>query len=271
MNSRIPFRLLLIVLVLSNSLLPLYAQDAKLSAPKSADEDKADQILRNAIEALGGSNYLNVRTVTARGRYTPFRDGQVAMPLSFLDYIVYPDKERTEFKGDGVKAIQTNTGDTGWVFDGITKAIKSMKPGQIADFRFAMRTNVDNLLRGMWKKEGAKAVYAGRREAGVAKRNEAVRVIYPDGFTVEFEFGAQDHLPAKVFYAKRNPENADEDIIEEDHMQKYLEFNGISSPFVIDHYRGGVQTSRINYDSIEFNLTIPDSMFTRPATAKDVK
>lgn len=247
------------------------AQADKTAATKPADEEKVAQILKSAVDALGGNAYLNVRTITARGLYTPFEGGQTAMPLKFVDYIVYPDKERTEFTGDGVKSIQTNTGDTGWIFDGMTRVIKAMKPKQIADFKFAMRTNVDNLLRGTWRNEGAKIAYAGRREAGVAKRNEAVRVTYPDGFVVEFEFGAQDHLPAKVLYAKKNPENEAEEIKEEDRMKKYLEFNGITAPFVIDHYRAGMQMSSINYDTIEYNAVIPDSLFVQPATVKEIK
>ncbi|MBV9210778.1 MAG: hypothetical protein JOZ52_09130, partial [Acidobacteria bacterium] len=129
----------------------------------------------------------------------------------------------------------------------------------------------DNLLRGAWRKEGARIAYAGRREAGLAKRNEVVRVIYPDGFTVDFEFGAQDHLPAKILWAKKNSENEAEEVKEEERMMQYINLKGINTPFVIDHYSGGAQQSRINYDSIEFNAQIADSLFARPATAKDVK
>ena len=263
-----PFLLIILVCLATST---IRAQGDKPITPKSSDGEKAEQILKSAMEALGGNTYLNVRTVTARGLYTQFEGGQGTLPLKFVDYIVYPDKERTEFSGEGVKSIQTNTGDAGWLVDGLTKVIKTMKPKQIADFKFAMRTNVDNLLRGMWRNDGAKIAYAGRREAGVGKRNEAVRVTYPDGFSVEFEFGAQDHIPVKVVYAKQNPENDTEEIKEEDRLQKYLEFNGIVSAFVVDHYRAGVQTSRLNYDTIEFNSPIPDSLFVRPATAKDVK
>lgn len=247
------------------------AQAGKTEAAKPADQEKAEQILQSAIDALGGRAYLSVRAITARGLYTPYEGGQTAMPLKFVDYIVFPDNERTEFSGDGVKSIQTNTGDTGWIFDGMTKVIKPMKPKQIADFKFALRTNVDNFLRGVWRSDGATIAYAGRREAGIAKRNEAVRVTYPDGFSVEFEFGANDHLPAKVVYAKKNPENDAEEIKEEDRMQKYLEFNGVTTPFVISHYRAGIQVSSINYDTIEFNAAMPENLFVQPVTAKDIK
>jgi hypothetical protein len=266
---RFPFvllPLLLICLTASSA----RAQDEKKDAPKpKAEVEKAEQILQRAAEALGGNAYLSVRSMAARGLYTQYRDGKPEVPMSFVDYIVYPDKERTEFKGDGIKSVQANTGDSGWVFDGLTKNIRDMKAAQVADFKLSMRTSVDNLLRGLWRKEGAQIAYAGRREAGVAKRNEAVRVTYPDGFTVEFEFGAQDHLPARVSYVRKKSDT--EEIKEEDRMMQYLNLNGILAPFVVDHFSTGVQQSRLNYNSIELNAQIADSLFARPATAKDVK
>lgn len=253
--------------------LPARAQNplAGTKQTDTASAEKAEQILLDALKALGGDSYLNVRTVVGRGYYTLYSGGQSGLPLSFVDYIVYPDKERTEFSGQGTKTIQTNTGETGWVYDGESKTLRDMKPPQIADFKQALRTSVDNLLRGAWRKEGATLNYIGRREAGLAKRNLAVRLTYKDGFTIEFEFGAQDHLPAKIIYQKPNPENDTEEITEEDRLAQYVEIGGIFVPFVIDHYRAGQQASRINYKSVEFNTPIADTLFTRPENAKAVK
>ncbi len=237
--------------------------------PAPAIEEKAEKILQRAVTALGGAAYLAVRSSIGRGLYTPFSEGRSSLPSSFIDYIIYPDKERTEFRGGGTKVIQTNTGDTGWLYDGASKTLKDMTPKQIADFKQAMRTNVDNLLRGVWRKEGAQVAYVGRREAGLAKRNEALRVTYADGFIVEFEFSAQDGLPAKTLYRRTNTEG--EEITEEDRLAQFINTNGIGSPFVIDHYTAGIQTSRINYQSIEFNPAIADTLFARPASVKAVK
>lgn len=250
------------------------AQDGKQTTPAaaaapSANDAKAEQIIERAIQALGGQSYLNVRSTTSRGYYTIFKDGVSGLPLSFVDYIVYPDRERTEFKGAGVKVIQTNTGDTGWLYDGQAKTLQDMTREQVEDFRFAMRTNIDYLLRGFWRKEGAKLSYAGRREAGLAKRNETVRLTYTDGLAVEFEFGAQDGLPSKVLYKKKDKEGVETS--EEDRFAQFVTIEGVTMPFIIDHFRNGAQSSRINYQSVELNRTVPDSLFTRPANAKAVK
>ncbi|MEJ7711126.1 MAG: hypothetical protein WKF84_14990 [Pyrinomonadaceae bacterium] len=62
----------------------------------------------------GATLYLKVQTVTARGFYTPFDAGGISgVPSSFVDYLSYPDRERTEFKSGGVRTIQANSGETG--------------------------------------------------------------------------------------------------------------------------------------------------------------
>jgi hypothetical protein len=235
----------------------------------TASDEKAEQVIQRAIEAMGGASYLNVRTVIGRGLFTQYQDGQSGLPSTFVDYIVFPDRERTEFKASAGKIIQTNSGDKGWLYDGAAKTIKDMTKEQVEDFKLAMRSSVDNILHGFWRKDGAKLTYVGRREAGLAKRNEAVRLTYPDGSAVEFEFGAKDSLPMKVLYKRKNADG--EEIAEEDRLAQHVQVGGVTVPFVIDHYRAGVQTSRINYQSIEFNAPVPDTLFARPANVKAVK
>src|SRR6185503_20577420 len=80
----------------------------KLSPEETA---KAEAILNRAVEVLGGNAYLNITTVIGRGFFTSFSEGQSQIPARFVDYISYPDKERTEFISSGIRVIQTNSGD----------------------------------------------------------------------------------------------------------------------------------------------------------------
>ena len=254
---------------------PLRAQTpAPSPTPAAAEVEKAEGIIKRAIEALGGDAYLNVRTVVGRGFYSPYKDGVSLPPLRFVDYIVYPDKERTEFSGSGGRAIQTNFEDKGWLYDSAAKTLKDMQATQIEDFKRGMRTSMENLLHGWWRKEGGKITYAGRREAGLARRNETVRLTYPDGFWIEFEFGAKDGLPAKVLY-KRKQKKADsdemEEVAEEDRLYSLLAFGAVTAPRIIDHFTAGAQAGRINYESIAFNLPVADSLFAKPANLKAIK
>lgn len=249
-------------------------QTTSAAAPPTAADQKAEAIVTHAIEALGGNSYLNVKTVVGRGFFTAFKDGMSQIPARFLDYIAYPDKERTEFRGDGILVIQTNTGETGWLFDGATKTLSDMKAPQVDDFKRGMRTSVENVLRGWWKKENATLSYIGRREAGLARRNETVRLTYPDGFWIEYEFAVKEGLPEKVIYktTKKKADSEDtEEVTEEDRLAKPITIAGITAPWVIDHFINGVQTSRVGYESVEYNNPLADSLFAKPANIKSLK
>lgn len=248
-----------------------FPQGPAAPGPQSKVDEKAEEVIRRAVEALGGKAYLDVRTVVSRGYYTPFRDGVATVPIKFEDYLVFPDRERTEFSGGGMHSIQANSGETGWVADLKSRPVKlvDITPEQAADFRLSLRVSIDNILRGWWRAEGASLAYVGRREAGVGRRNEVVRLKYPDGFAVEFEFGARDAVPAKAVYRK---ENKDGEVVEEEYrFAQFQTIGGVRAPFIIDRFSAGLQASRANFESVDFNRPVPDSLFARPADAKSLK
>lgn len=247
---------------------------AQTPAPASSVDEKSQQIMDRAVEVMGGQKYLSIETVFGKGFYTTYRDGISQLPARFLDYIDYPDRERTEFVGSGIRTIQTNDGDTGWFFDGAVKKIADQTPAQVDNFKLAMKTSVEYLLRGWWKKEGGKITYVGRREAGLAKRNEAIRLTYPDGFWIEYEFGAKDGLPAKIIYkrTRKDPDSGDQvEVTEEDRLLTFVTVDGVTAPWIIDHYVNDKQSHRINYESVQYNQRLPDNLFAKPADVKSIK
>jgi hypothetical protein len=254
------------------------AQDAAKSKPESttaapgakpAEDEKALAVLARAVEVMGGRAYMDVKSITSSGYSTPFQGGAGTLPIKFQDYSIFPDRERVEFSGAGVKSIQVNVGDGGWIADLKAKKITDVTAEGAESFRQLIRTSLDSVLRGWWRAEGATLTYAGRREAGLARRNEAVRLKYPDGFEVEFEFDAKEGLPSKAKYRKQNAEG--ETVEEEERYAQFQSIGAVRAPFIIDHYRAGVQSSRINYEKVDFNLTAPDTLFAKPDDIKKVK
>lgn len=234
----------------------------------AAANDKAAAVIAKAVQSLGGERYLNVKTQVGKGKFSVIRDGGVISFQSFVDVIVFPDKERTEFRGLGSRITQVNVGDTGWIFDGDQELIKVQTEAQVANFKQAIRTSVDNLLRGYWKGD-AEVSYVGKRPATLGKRNEVVKLVYKDGFAVEFEFAADDGLPQKALYTRKNIDG--EDVKEEDRYAQFIDVNGIKAPFIIDRNTMGKPSSRINYESVEFNRSIPETIFAKPQNVKDAK
>lgn len=243
---------------------PVFGQESN-----TPETQKAEAIIQKAVQKLGGDRYLQVKTQVGRGNFNQFAENGAVSFSSFMDTIVFPDKERTEFKSGGIKTIQTNGGDGGWYYDGTNKGLTDQTPEQIAAFRQSLRTSLDNLLRGFWRRENAKLEYIGRREASLGKRNDAVRLIYPDGFTVEFEFSAQDGSPAKILYKRKSADG--EETKEETRFAQIIEVNGVFAPFILDFYRNGKLSGRANYSIIEFNTAVPDSFFAKPADIKKLK
>lgn len=273
----VKFLLLQVCLVLGLGVTAIAQTPDPSPSPVSASaavDEKSQAIINRAVEVVGGQAYLNVQTVIGKGFYSEFKENVPQVPLKFVDYLAYPNRERTEFTSSGIKSIQTNDGDTGWMFDGAVKKISDQSPAQVEEFKRSMRTTVENLLKGWWRNEGGKVSYVGRREAGLAKRNETVRLTYPNGFWIEYEFGARDGLPAKIIYKRmrRDPDSGDQvETTEEDVLLKFITVDGVTAPWVIDHFVNGHQTSRINYDQIQYNQRLADSLFAKPADVKAIK
>src|SRR5690606_39384159 len=104
----------LIIVALSLLFCPVF-----VTAQTSHTTDvQADAVVAKAVKFMGGDKYLGVKTLVGKGRFSIIREGRVISYQEFTDVIVFPDKERTDLKGKGIKTVQTNVGDAGWMFDG---------------------------------------------------------------------------------------------------------------------------------------------------------
>lgn len=230
-------------------------------------DEKAEAVLNRAVERLGGEKYLQVKSFVGRGKFSLLRDNAVVSFQSFVDVIVYPNRERTDFRQNGVKTVQTNTGETGWIFDGAAETVNVQTKDQIENFKRNLNVSLDNLLRGAWRGK-ADLIYAGKRPASLGKRSEVVKLIFADGLAVEFEF-SDEYLPIKAIYKRTNA--AGEEVKEEDRYAQFVDIGGIRTPFIVDHFSNNSHTSRVNYESVEFNKRIPDAIFVQPNSSKELK
>lgn len=232
------------------------------------DPAKAHALIRDAIKARGGDAYLTIRTIISQGQYTQFEKGVSGLPRGFIDYISYPDRERTEFGKGNEKYIQTNTGSSGWIYDAPQKMIRDQTDEQVKSFQQGFRHDLENLLRESWKEPGAKLVYLGRREAWRNTFSEAIRVDFLDQSSVTLHFDPRSKLPLMSEYKSVNDDKTTND---QTRYFRWVEFGGIMFPTIQDFYREGQQTARVSYDTARFNETIPDKLFAKPANIKEVK
>jgi hypothetical protein len=232
------------------------------------DPAKAQSLIKDAITARGGAAYLNIRSIVSHGEYTAYVKGVSTVPDHFTDRILYPDRERTDFGSGDHKTVQTNVGNTGWVYDGLQKQIHDQKEAQVKQFQQGARYDLDNILRGGWHAADAKLVYLGRREAWINTFAEAVRIEFADGATEIVYFDPRSKLPLMTEFKMIREEGTSNEQVR---YYQWLDFNGVKFPKIQDGLRDGKQISRTYFDDIAFNVEIAEKVFAKPATIKEVK
>lgn len=252
-------------LFLAALILPLAvaAQDSDENDPA-----KAAALVRDAIAARGGEAYLKITSVESRGQFTPFEKAVSGDPQPFVDYVVYPGRERTEFgKGDS-KFIQSNSETANWVYDANQKMIRDQKEEQVKQFQQSLRYDLDNLLRTASRQSGVKLIYLGRREAWRSTFTEALRVDFADGGASTLHFDPRSKLPLMIEYQTVGEQGT---VNNEVRYFRWVDFGGIKFPTIQDSYRNGKQSARVSFDTVSFNVNVPDKLFVKPSNIKDVK
>ena len=239
-----------------------------IQAQEDNDPAKAEALIRAAIQARGGDAYLKIRTAVSHGQYTPFDKGVSTVPRAFVDYIFYPDRERTEFDKGDRKYIQTNAGNEGWIYDAGQKMIRPQTEEQVKDFKQGLRADLDYLLRQGWQEPGTKLIYIGRREVQHNVFSEAIRIDFADGYSVMLHFDSRTKLPMLCEYKKTSEEGTSQYQL---WYFSWLDYGGIKAPRIQDLYRDGKQISRVNVETVTFNTEVPDKLFIKPASIKEVK
>lgn len=229
--------------------------------------EKAEEVIAKAVAKLGGQAYLNVRNSVGEGNLSLLQGGRIGAYMTFVDVIVFPDRERTDFDERGSKTVQVNTGDTGWIYEEHIEKFGDQTQSQIDGFRRAIRTHFDQLLRGGWKGE-AELSYVGRRSSTLGKRNDVVKLEFEDGFWVEYEFD-DDGLPMKTVYTTAGPD--DTLLTEENRYGRFITSGGILYPSVVDRFTNDVHIFRATYESMEFNRRIPEGIFVKPDDPKKLR
>jgi len=243
-----------------------FAQKADPDDP--ANIEKGKKLLQQVIEARGGATFLNFKTIESTGQWTPFEQGASTVPVRFEDYIVYPDKERTEF-GKGKKKdrkINVNVGATGWVYDGEAETLKDQTEKQIKDFQESRESDIDMVLRAAVQNKDAEVRFYGREETQPGERADVVMIKLKMTFYVMLD--PYSKLPRTMTYEKAEEKGTAR---YEYRFHQYVPYDGVKFPNIVDLYRDGVQISRVNYQTIKLNGPIPETLFAKPANAKAIK
>jgi outer membrane lipoprotein-sorting protein len=246
----------------------VFAQKADPKDPQN--EQRGLELIKQAIAARGGEHYLKFKTLYATGQYTAFDKGISTVPTAFFDWIVYPDKERTEF-GKGKKKdrrIQVNTGKTGWVYDGDAETLKDQTEKQVNAFLECIEYDLDHLLRVGWQKAGVEVRFYGRQEIRPGERAEVVEIKLKPEQIVYLMLDRNTYLPMSLSYEKIESGAL---VKREVRYFQYVSYDGIKFPNIVDYFSDGVQESRINYQTVQTDAPVPEELFVKPVSVKAIK
>lgn len=236
--------------------------------PKNAE--RGAELIKQAVQARGGERFLSFTNIMSTGMFTPFQKGISQFPIQFIDWIIYPDKERTEF-GKGKKknrTIQVNVGNTGWIYDGEAETLKDQSDKQIQEHLEGLEVDIDRLLRAAVKGDGVEVGFAGREEMRPGERADAIAIRLKSDRTAYLLIDPKTHLPMSLSYEKTEDGAL---VKREIRYAQFVDYDGVKFPNIVDFYRDSIQTGRINIQSIKLNTPVSDELFAKPASAKAIK
>lgn len=234
------------------------AQDDQFLMPEQSAA-KAKQLLDQAIEALGGSAYLNVRDATCTGRIGSFdHSGDVTGFEKFVDYAVPPFKERQENLPKR-NIIDVYNNDKGWTLDrgGVSEEPKV----EIDDFRETVKKDLDNILRHRIHEPGMVLRYGGPDVVDL-KQAQWVELVDSENRTIRIAFADNTHLPIQERVETRDPRTQLKSS-EIDYFSNYHPIEGIQTPFQITRERNQIKVFQVFFEGCHYNTSISDALFTK--------
>ena len=234
------------------------AQEPEVLMPEQSAA-KARQILGQAIEALGGPAYLNVRDITCTGTLSQFgHSGELNGFEKFIDYSIPPYKDRTE-NIPKRNIIQIFDGDKGWVLDrgGVSEAEAS----DVAQFQSDIKIDLDNILRHRMNEKDMILRYDGP-DVVELKEADWVELVDSDDRTIRIAIARATHLPIQKIVELRDPTTKMRTEVKE-FYSNYHPLDGIETPFQVARERNGIKIFQVFFDKCEYNTNLADSLYTR--------
>lgn len=234
------------------------AQDDQFLMPEQSAA-KAKQLLDQAIEALGGSTYLNLRDATCTGRLGTFdHSGELTGFGHFIDYTIPPFKERQENLPKR-NIIEVYNGNKGWELD--RGGVADAPQADLIDFQEGVKKDLDNILRHRIHEPDMTFRYGGPDVIDGWKA-DWVELVDSENRTIRIAFTSNTHLPIRKIVDTRDPKTRMKSQ-EIEYYSNYHPIDGIQTAFQITRERNGIKIFQAFFDKCDYNTNLSDSLFTK--------
>jgi hypothetical protein len=218
---------------------------------------KAKAVLGQAIQALGGSAYLNLQDMTQEGRNYSFYHGRPnSLGIVFWRFYKYPDKDRIELtkKRD---VIYVYNGDKGYEIT--YKGTRAEDPKDLADYLRRRHFALDQVLRKWLGEPGVALFYEGQTVAeGKSVDQVTVMNVHNEGVTLYLDIS--DHLPVKKTFSWRDPTDKQRNV-EDEAYDNYRVVQGLPTPYTVTRFYNGDMSGQRFMTAVSYNQGVSDSQF----------
>jgi hypothetical protein len=218
---------------------------------------KARALLEQAIQALGGPAFLNIRDMQQQGRTYSFYHGRPSgTGALFWRFVEFPDKERIEVTKERDVAY-IYTGEKG--YEVTFKGPHAVEKKDLDDYLRRRRFSLEMVLRVWINDPGVALFYDGTALAGNLAAQQ-VTLINSKDEAVKLFLDIDTHLPLKKSYTWRDPVDKERDT-EEEIYDNYKPTHGVMAYYSFTRYYNGDMQSQRFINSIEINQGLDPAMF----------
>jgi hypothetical protein len=242
--------------------LSLFLLFARPIAVQNDPAVRGRQILDQAIQALGGQAYLNLRDYRWEGRGFSFDHFEEIAGMSpLIEYDRLPDKYR-QVQGKNRDYIVVMNGDHGW--DSSYRGVAPMPAADVERIRFGRKLSFDVILRFRLNEPGAEVLFTGSdfvdgQLVDIVEFSDAGRNL------ARLSIARDSHLPIRREWDRKLPNREREQNVEI--LTKYHAAKGgvVQFPFYVGRQRNGIKVSEFFIEGIDTSHRLDDSLFQRPA------
>jgi hypothetical protein len=241
--------------------------------------DRGKRIINEALTALGGENFRNMRTRVETGRvYSFYHERLTGLSIAkiYTRYDMNPDpakvnelhvRERQAF-GKKEDSIVLFLEDSGYQLT--YRGAKPLPADSLARYKASTRNNILYILHERLNEPGLTFESKGSDILSNAPV-ELVDITDSENNVVSVAFHHLTKLPVRQVYYRRDPESK-EKIEEVTLFTKFREVgSGVQWPFNMLRERNGEKIFEIFSESVAINVDLPDSLFNLPGNVKVLK
>jgi hypothetical protein len=218
---------------------------------------KARALLDQAIQALGGQAYLNIRDIEQEGRTYSFYHGRpTSNGVLFWRFVEFPDKERIEVTKQRDVAY-LYVGDKGYELT--YKGPHAVEKKDLEEYLRHRRFSLDTILRTWTNDPGVAFFYDGNALAGNLPA-QRITLINAKNEAVSLFFDIDTHLPLKKSYTWRDPVDKERNV-EEEIFDNYRQVQGVMIAWGFTRYFNGDMQSQRFANAVHINQGLNQAMF----------